>query len=156
MDNAIPRTVMFAELMDLGMAVVACGDAVIRTGGLDLVVFDFPVFEALFLEPGLQETATATAAKIVGAVGVHIDEVFFSDHRFDHIPEIFGYGITVTLADNLAGVLNGKLDFQVFVPVRVDLEPAFADPLGIVFINAFYFKIMCNVEFFSVQPGLRK
>ena len=152
MHDTVLGTVMFAELMDLGMAVVACGNTVFRSGGLNLVVFDFAVFEAFFLVPGLQESAPAAAAEIVGAVGNHIDEIFFSNHRPDHIAKIFGHGIAKALSNDLAGILYGKLDFQVLVPVGIHLELAFADPLGIVFIDAFDFKIVFDVEFFQSGP----
>ena len=36
--NAIAATVMFAQFMDLGMAVVAPGDTVVSTGDLNLTV----------------------------------------------------------------------------------------------------------------------
>ncbi len=83
---------------------------------------------------------------------MHVYKIFFSYHRLDHIAKVFGYRITVALADNLARILNCKLDFQVFIPIGIDLEPAFADPLGIVFIDTFYSKIMSNVEFFQSGP----
>jgi hypothetical protein len=53
MNDAISGAIMLAELMDLGMAVVACGNAVIGSGRLDLGVLDFPVPEPLLLVPGL-------------------------------------------------------------------------------------------------------
>jgi len=52
----------------------------------------------------------------------------------------------------LTGILHGELDLEVLVPVGVDLQLAFADPLGIVFIDIFYFKIMFEVEFCQSGP----
>ncbi len=43
MDHAVVAAIMVAELMDLGMAVVAAGDAVVSAGGLDLIVFNLTI-----------------------------------------------------------------------------------------------------------------
>jgi hypothetical protein len=63
--------------MDLGVAVMASRDAVIRTRGLDLFVLQPSILKPLFLEPGLKKTAAA-ATIIVGSVGLHLDEIFFA------------------------------------------------------------------------------
>ena len=152
MDHAVVAAIMVAEFMDLGVAVMAAGDAVICTGGLDLVVFNFAISQAFFFESGLEESAAAAAAKVVGAVGLHVDEVFFADNGFHHKPQIFGNRITIAFPYNLAGVLNREFNFQVFVPVGVNLEFAFTYPFGIVFVNIFYFKVMFQVEFFQSGP----
>jgi hypothetical protein len=52
----------------------------------------------------------------------------------------------------LAWILDGELDFAVFVPVAVDLEFALADPLGVIFVNAFNFKFVLDVEFLQSGP----
>ena len=151
-NHAVIGTVVLAQFMDLGMAVVAGGDTIIRLGCLNLVVLDLPVLEPLFLEPGLQEAAAAAAAEVVRAVGVHVDKIFFTHHGFDHEAQVFGNRIPVALADDLAGILDGEFNLQVFVPVGTDLQFAFADPLGIVFIDAFDFKVVRDVEFFQSGP----
>jgi hypothetical protein len=151
-NHTVIGAVMFAQFMDLGMAVVAGGDTIIRLGCLDLPVLDLPVLESFFLEPGLQEAATAAAAEVVRAVGVHVDEVFFADHGFDHEAQVFGNRVPVALTDDLAGVLDREFDLQVLVPVGTDLQFAFADPFCIVFIDAFDFKRVCDVEFFQSGP----
>jgi hypothetical protein len=138
--------------MDLGMAVVAPGNAVVCACGFDLFIFDFAVGQAFFLEPGLQESAAAAAAVVVGAVGLHVDEVFFTHHGFDHKPQVFGNGIPKAFPNDLAGVLHREFDLQVFVPVGVDFEFAFPDPFGIVLINIFDFKVVFQVEFFQSGP----
>jgi hypothetical protein len=83
---------------------------------------------------------------------VHVDEVLLAHHGFDHKAQIFGNRIAKALADDLAGILDGELDLQVFVPVGIDLEFALADPFGIIFVNAFDFKIVLEVEFFQSGP----
>ncbi|BBO67634.1 hypothetical protein DSCA_15640 [Desulfosarcina alkanivorans] len=152
MNHAVIGTVVLAQFVDLGMAVVAGGDAVIRLGCLDLAILERPVLEALLLESGLQETAAAAAAEIVGAVGLHVDEVFFADYGFDHVTQVFGNRIAVAFANDLAGVLDGEFNLQVFVPVGVDLQFALADPFGVIFIDAFDFKVVSDVEFFQSGP----
>jgi hypothetical protein len=52
----------------------------------------------------------------------------------------------------LTGILHGELDVEVLVPVGVNLQLAFADPLGIVFINIFYFEVVFEVKFFQSGP----
>ncbi len=52
-------------------------------GGLDLIIFEFSIFQALFFKPGLEESAAAAAAEIIGPVGLHVDEIFFTHHRSD-------------------------------------------------------------------------
>ena len=148
-DHRVIAAVVFAQFMNLGVAVVASGNAVIRAGGLDLVVLEFAVFQAFFLEARLQEPAAAAAAVVVGTVGLHVDEVFFADHRLDHEAQVFGNGVAEALAYDLTGVLYGKLDLQILVPIGIDLELAFADPFGVVFIDIFYLKIMLEVELFQ-------
>lgn len=50
-NNPVISTIVFTELMDLGMAVMTGCNAVIRLGGLDLVVLCLTVAQSLFLEP---------------------------------------------------------------------------------------------------------
>jgi len=149
MHHVIPAAIMLAEFMNLCMAVVAAGNTVIRPGSLDLTVFQSAEFQAGFLISGLQKTPAAAAAVIIGAVRLHIDKIFFSDNGFDDIPQIFGDGVSVALAHDLAGILNRKLYFQILVPVGVDIQFALPDPRGVVFIDVFYFEFVRNVEFFQ-------
>lgn len=152
MNHAVIAAIMVAEFMDLGMTVVAASDAVGCASGLDLIVFDFSVSQAFILESRLKESAAAAAAIVVGAVGLHVDEVFFTYNGLHHKSQVVGNGVTIAFPYNLAGVLNRKFNFQVFVPVRINLEFAFTDPFGIVFINIFYVKVMFQVVFFQSGP----
>ena len=140
---------MLTELMNLGMAIMAAGDTVIRTGLLYLFILQPAEFQTLFFHAGLQKTAAAAAAIVVGPVGDHIDKIFFADDRFDHVSQIFGNRIAKSLAHDLTGVLDGKFNLEVLVPVGIDLEPSFPDPLGIVFIDILDDKVMFDVEFFQ-------
>ena len=152
MDNGIVATVVLAQFMNLGMAVVATGNTIIGTCFLDLLVFKFSVFQAFCLISRLQKSAAAAAAVIVGSIGLHVDKVFFTDNGFDNKAQVFGYGVSVAFANDLAGVLYGKLDFKILVPVGIDFESSFPDPFGIIFVNIFYFKIVLKVEFFQSGP----
>lgn len=131
--------VMFAELMNLRMAVVAGGNAVIRTGCLDLLVFNFPVGQTFVFEARLEKSATAAAAVVVGMVGLHVNEVFFTDYGFHNKTQVVGNGIAIAFSDNLAGILNREFNLQVFVPVGTGFQPTFTDPFCIVFVNVFDF-----------------
>jgi hypothetical protein len=149
MNNGIVAPVMLAKLMNLGMTIMATGNTIIRPGFFNLFVLQPAECQPLFFHPGLQKTATAAAAVVIGPVGNHVDKIFFPDYRFDHISQIFGNRITIGLAHDLAGILHGKFNFQILVPVGVDLELAFPDPFCIVFIDVFDNKVMLDVEFFQ-------
>jgi hypothetical protein len=149
MHDGIITAVMLTELMNLGMAIMTAGNTVIRTGFLDLLVLQPAKFQTLFFHAGLEKTAAAAAAIIVGSVGNHINKVLLSDDRFDHESQVFGNGISKALAHDLTGVLHGKFNLEVLVPVGVDLEFSFPDPLGIVFIDVLDDKVMLDVELFQ-------
>lgn len=139
MNDAIMPFIMFAELMNLRMTVVAGGNAVIRTGGLYLIVFHLPVGQAFFFETRLESSPPTTATVVVGTVGLHINEVFFTYNGFDNKTQIVGNGISITLSDNLAGILYREFNLQVFIPVGTGFKPTFTDPFCIVFVNVFDF-----------------
>ena len=64
-DYRVVTAVMFAQLMNLGVAVVAGRDAVVRSGRLDLIILQLTILQTLFLVSGLEKTAPATAAVVV-------------------------------------------------------------------------------------------
>jgi hypothetical protein len=68
---------------------------------------------------------------------------------FDYEAQVLRHGIAVSLAHDLAGILDGELDLQVLVPVGTGLELALPDPLGIVLVNVLDFKLVRYVEFFQ-------
>jgi len=82
----ISATVMLTQFMYLGMAVVTGRNTIVGTGRLDLLVFEFSILKALFLKAGLEKSPTPSAAIVVGSVRFHVDKVFFTHYRFDHIP----------------------------------------------------------------------
>jgi phosphoribosyl 1,2-cyclic phosphodiesterase len=107
----------FGHVMHLGVAVMAGCDAVCRTRCQNLVGLGLAVCPSLLLESGLQVTAAAAAAEVVGPVGRHVDKVFFTHDRFDHIAQVFGNRITQRFSDELAGILYGEFDLSFLVPV---------------------------------------
>ena len=107
--------------MNLRVAIVARGNAVLGAGGHDLVEFYFAECAALFGQSILQKAPSAAAAIVVGAVGGHVDEVFRTHHGFDHIAHVFSHGITQGLANQLARILAGKFYLTVLVPFGTDL-----------------------------------
>jgi hypothetical protein len=138
--------------MNLGVTVMAAGNAVSGPGCLNLFVFQPSVSQPLFFKSGLQKAAAAAAAVVVGAVGLHIDKILFTDNRFDHETQILGDGIAIAFAHDLAWVLNRELDLPVFVPVGIDLQFAFANPFGVIFIYVLDFEVVFDVEFFQSSP----
>jgi hypothetical protein len=134
------------------MAIVAAGDAIIGTSSFDLLIFELAVLEALFFKTGLEESAAASATEIVGAVGLHVDEILFANDGFDHEAEVLCDRVAVAFANDLAGVLHRKLDLQIPVPVGVDFQFALANPAGVILIDVFDFEMVFEVEFFQSGP----
>jgi hypothetical protein len=143
---------MMTNIVDLGMAVMTAGDAIIRTGGHNLVKFNFPVGAPFFGEAGLQEPAATTTTVIIGLIWGHLDDIFLTHHRLDDKSQVISDFVTFAFADNLAGILNRKLDFSVLIPGGTDFESALSDPFGIVGINRSNFKLMVDIEFFQSSP----
>jgi hypothetical protein len=59
----------------------------------------------------LQKPAAAAATVVVGAVGNHVDEVFFTHGGFHDIAQILGHRIAQAFAHQLTGILAGEFDF---------------------------------------------
>jgi len=148
-DDGVVAAVMRAQLMNLGVTVVTTGDTVVRTGGLDLLILDFAEFQTGFFEAGLQKAASPAATKIVGFVGGHVNEVFFADAGFDDEAKILGNGITICLANDLAGILDRELDLAILVPVGADLELSLTDPFGVIFVDILDLQVVFDVELFQ-------
>ena len=152
MHHRVIAAVVLTQFVNLGVAVVASGNTIIGACCFDLLIFQLAVLQTLFLETRLQKSAAAAATVVVGAVRLHVDEIFLPDHRFDNVAQVFGNGVTEAFADDLTGVLYGELYFEVLVPVGINLEFAFPDPFGVVFVDILYFKIVLEIEFFQSGP----
>ena len=87
---------------------------------------------------------------------MHFDEIFFSHNRLHRVPQIFGHRIPKGLSHQLAGVLNREFDFQVLVPVGIDLQLSFPDPLGIILNDTLDLKVVLDVEFFQSEPDCKQ
>ena len=148
--------VEFTHVMDLCMAVVTGRNAVVRLCCQNLVRFELAVSPAFLSISCLEKPATAAAAIVVRPVWMHLNKIFFTHHRFHRVPQIFGHRISIGLAYQLAGVLNRKLDFQVLVPIGINLQLSFPDPLGIKLDDTLYFKVVLNFEFFQSEPDCEK
>jgi len=135
--------------MHLGMTIMAWRDAIGSFGCKDLVGLGLAIGPPLFRETGLEESTTAATAKVIGFIGCHVNEIFFTHNFLDNVSHIFGNGITQSFSHQLTGILKGELDFSVFVPVRRWIEFTFPDPLCIELNNTFNFKVVRDVEFFQ-------
>jgi hypothetical protein len=111
MNGMITAFIVFTEIVDLSMAVVARRDAVVRLGVGDLIEFQFSVLMPSFCIAGLEVPSPAATAVVIRSVRVHFDKIFFSDHRFDNKTKILGNGIPKCFSHQLAGVLNRECDF---------------------------------------------
>jgi len=110
MDYVVACARVFAKVMDLGMAIVTWGDAILSLCCQNLIELYLAILPPCFSVAGLQEATTAAAAEIVRPVGLHFDKVFFPHHGFDHKAKIFGHRIAQGLSDQLTGILNRELD----------------------------------------------
>ena len=121
--------------MNLSMTVMAARDTVIGTCLHYLVELEFTVGSAFLRISGLKEAAAAAATVIVGFVRRHFDDILCSDNLLHDIAQVIGNGIPISLAHDLTGVLDGKLDFALFIPVGIYLQAALTDPFGVILIN---------------------
>ena len=143
---------MFAQIMDLSMAIMTRGNGVRCSCGHNLVIFYLAEGPALIRPSILQKSTAAAAAVVVGAVGRHVDEIFLSDNRLGHVSQILCHRISQALAHQLAGILYRKLDPQILIPIRVDLESTLSDPFGIEFDDSDDFEIVLDPEFCQSGP----
>ena len=151
-DHRVITAIMLTQFMNLGMAVMTSGNAVIGACCFNLIIFQLSIYQTLFLESGLQKSATAATAVVIGSVGLHINKIFFTHHRLDHKTKIICDRIAIAFSNNLTRILNGEFDLQILVPVGIYLQFAFTYPFGIIFINVFNFEVVFDVEFFQSGP----
>jgi len=149
MDHPIAAAVMLTEFMNLGVTIVTAGNTVVRSGRLNLIVLQPAEFQALLFVSRLQKTTTAATTIVVGPVGLHVDKILFPHHGLYNKAQILGDGIPVAFTYNLAGILDREFDFQIFIPVGMDIQLSLPNPLGVVFINVFNLKFVVNVKFFQ-------
>lgn len=152
MHGFIPAFVVLLEIVNLRVAIVTGGDAIIRIRLLDLFKFQAAIVAPRLGQARLQKAAASPAAEIVGAVGGHVDKIFFADDGSNDETQILGNGVAQGLSDQLAGILYREFDLQILVPVRADLELALTDPLGVVFDNAFDLEVVFDVELVQPDP----
>ena len=142
--------------MNLCVAVMAGRNTVIRFCIHYLLIFSFAVSASGFGKSGLQKPAAAATAVVVRLVGRHFYKIFRAHNCLYNIPKVLRHRIAQTLANQLARVLYSKFYFQIFVPVGIDLQFSFPDPLGIILDNALALKIVLDVEFFQSDPDCKK
>jgi hypothetical protein len=145
----------FTHVVDLGMAVVTGRNTVIRLCRQNLVCFELAVGTTRFRISGLEKAAAAAAAVIVRPVGIHFDEILFSHNRPHRVPQIFGHRIPKGLSNQLAGILHRKFDFQILVPVGIDLQLSLPNPLGIILNDTLDLKVVLDLEFFQSDPDCK-
>ena len=143
---------MIGQIVNLGMAVVTRGYDIVGTGGIYLIEFNFAILAAFVFSTRLQEpTATATAV-VVGPIGRHVDKILLANHRFGYIAQIFCRCIPKGFPDQLTGILQGKFNAQLFVPVTADWKFSFPDPLGVILPDVGDFKTVFYIKFLQSRP----
>ena len=140
----------------MGMAVVAGCNTISCLGGQDLVGLAFAIGAAFFRITCLEETATTTTTVIVGAVGIHFNEIFFTHYGSDHITQVFGHRIPKGFSYQLTRILYSEFDLALPVPLGTDLEFAFTDPLGVVLNDAPNFEFVVDLEFVQSGPDCKE
>ncbi len=95
--------IVFGQFLDLGVAVVAGRDHIIRLGGHDLTDLGLPVGQPRILVSRLQKSAATAAAIIVGAVGEHVHEILLAHAGLDHETQGVGKGIAMDLRTAMHG-----------------------------------------------------
>ena len=152
MNRVIAPFEVLAQIVYLGMAVVARRNTIVGTGFDDLIKLELTIIPSGFGIAGLEKSASSSTTVIVAFVGGHIDKVFLPDHSPDHKTKIFGHRITKRLPHQLTRILSSKLDLQVLVPVTVYFKLSFPDPLGIILDDAFDLEIGLDIEFLQSEP----
>ncbi len=154
--NGLPCvTALVGQIVNLGVAIVTGRYTVVRLCCQNLVRLEFPVGTTGVRISGLEKPAAAAAAIVVRPVGMHVDEIFFAHNRLHRIPQIFGHRIPKGLAYQLAGILHRECNFKILVPVGIDLQLSFPNPLGIILNDALDFKIVLDFEFFQSGPDCK-
>ncbi len=85
-------------------------DAVVGMGLGDLIIFSLSIVAPRLGKPRLQKTTPATAAVVVGAVGLHLNKVLFTHRRFDYEAKILGYWVSQRFSNQLTRILNGEFN----------------------------------------------
>ena len=106
-----------AQIMNLGMAVMAACNTIVGASRNDLIVFQLTVIPSCISEPGLEESSPAAATVVVGFIRCHLDDIFFTNHRFYDETKIICHCISIAFADNLAGILDSEGYPSFFIPV---------------------------------------
>jgi hypothetical protein len=156
MSGLVFPAIMFMQIVNLCVAVMAGRNTVVRSCCQYLLIFASAVFAPGFGKSGLKESAAAATAVVVRLVGRHVYKIFLAHNSFNNVPKVLCHRIAQTLSNQLAGVLYSKCYFQIFIPVGINFEFSFPDPLGIILDNALALKIGLNVEFIQSDPDCKK
>jgi hypothetical protein len=156
MHGAVMLGGMFGQFVNLGVAIVARSNAIVGIGGDNLVQLFLTVSQPFILVRILQEAAATAAAVVVRHVWRHVHKVFFTNTGFHDIPQILGALVAKALPDDVTGVLNGELNFQVFVPVGIDLQFSFPEPFGVKGENTENFKVGSDFVFLQSGPDCER
>jgi hypothetical protein len=156
MGRLVFPAIMFMQIVDLCVAVMARRNTVIRSCNHYLLIFAFAVFASGFGKSGLKESSAAATAVVVRLVGRHVYKIFLAHNSLNNIPKFLCHRVAQTLSNQLAWVLYRKFYFQIFVPIGINFQFSFPDPLGIILDNALALKIVLDVEFFQPDPDCKK
>jgi len=147
MDHMIIASKVVTNIFNLTVAIMTGCNDVGCPGSRNLIEFYPAIGPSLIREPGLQCTTTAAAAIIIVPVGDGINKIFFSHNRLDHKPQIIHNLVGTGFSAYIAGVLNREFGFDVFIPVGIDFQLSFPDPLGVKFYNGDQLKFVRDIKF---------
>ena len=93
MSGMVFSTIMFMQIVDLCVAVMARRNTVISLCSHYLLKFAFAVIASGFGKSRLQEPSSAATAVVVRLVGSHFYKIFLSHNRLNNIPQIIRHRI---------------------------------------------------------------
>ena len=111
MSGMVFPAIMFMQIVDLCVAVMARRNTVISLCSHYLLKFAFAVIASGFGKSRLKESSSSATAVVVGLVGSHLYKIFLAHNCFNNIAKVVCHRVAQTLANQLAWVLNRKLYF---------------------------------------------
>ena len=76
---------MVSQIMNLRVAIVTRGNDIVSACGVNLIKFYLTILSAFVFSARLQKPTPASTAVVIGPIGGHIDEIFFTHHRLGYI-----------------------------------------------------------------------
>ncbi len=146
MYGVVAAAKVISQFMNLGMTIMAAGDAIGGPGLLNLAIFDLAVEESLLFVTGLKKAPAPATTEVIGFIGSHIDKVLLSHTRLDHKAHVIGSRVSKAFPNDLTRVLKGELNAKLIVPAGIGFQLSFTNPRGVKGVHGLYVKFMGNFK----------